>query len=185
MSNALQDQLLKAGLTTEKKIKKQIHSKNKQAKQNKKKKNKRFEVDESKLLAQKAEAEKKQHDRELNRKKEDAVKQKAIISQIKQLIETNSADISKGELAYNFEDTIDNKKVIKKLFVTEAIHDQISRGKFAIAKFGEQYAAVPAIVANKIKDRDESYIIVLNEPGTTEDIDDEYADYQIPDDLMW
>ena len=112
MSNALQEQLLKAGLTTEKKIKKEIHSKNKQAKQNKKKKNKRIEVDESKLLAQKAEAEKRQHDRELNKKKEEAAKLKAISAQIKQLIEVNSADTSKGEVAYNFEDSINGKSVI-------------------------------------------------------------------------
>lgn len=185
MSNALQEQLLKAGLTTEKKIKKEIHSKNKQAKQNKKKKNKRIEVDESKLLAQKAEAEKRQHDRELNKKKEEAAKLKAISAQIKQLIEVNSADTSKGEVAYNFEDSINGKSVIKKMFVSDELHDQISRGKFAIVKLDEKYSTVPMIVANKIKDRDESYIVVLNEEGKTEEIDAEYADYQIPDDLMW
>jgi len=185
MSNALQDQLLKAGLTTEKKIKKEIHAKKKKAKQNKKKKNKAKEIDESKLIAQKAAEEKRLRDRELNRQKEDAAKQKAIIAQIKQLIEMNRADTSKGEVAYNFEDTVDGKSVIKKTFVTDELHDQISRGKFAIVKCEDTYSTVPAIVANKIKDRDENYIIVLNKPGSTEEIDDEYADYQIPDDLMW
>ena len=185
MSNALQDQLLKAGLTTEKKIKKEIHSKNKQAKQNKKKKNKRIVIDESKLLAQKVDEEKRQRDRELNRQKENAAKQKAITAQIKQLIEMNSADTSKGEVAYNFEDTVNDKSVIKKMFVSDELHDQISRGKFAIVKFDDKYSAVPTIVANKIQDRDEKYIILLNESDVTEEIDDAYADYQIPDDLMW
>ena len=185
MSNALQDQLLKAGLTTEKKIKKQVHSKNKMAKQNKKKKNHAKEIDESKLLAQRADIEKRKRDKELNRQKEDAAKIKAIAAQIKQLIEANSADLSNADVAYNFEDNIEGKGVVKKMFVTDALHDQISRGKYAIVKFGDAYSAVPAIVANKIKDRDDRYIIVLNEPGAAEEIDEEYADYQIPDDLMW
>jgi len=185
MSNALQEQLLKAGLTTEKKIKKQIHTKNKQAKQNKKKKNQRTEMDESKRLAIKAEEQKRQRDRELNQTKEAKAKQKAIIFQIKQLIEMNRADISNGEIAYNFKDTVDGKTLVRKILVTDALHDQISRGKFAIVKLNGRYATVPAIIANKIKDRDESYVIVLNEEDKKDDVEDEYADYQIPDDLMW
>ncbi|MDH5257423.1 MAG: DUF2058 domain-containing protein [Gammaproteobacteria bacterium] len=185
MSNALQEQLLKAGLTTEKKIKKEIHAKNKVAKQNKKKKNKRVEVDENKLIAQKATEEKRQRDRELNKQKEDAAKQKAIISQIKQLIETSKINTDTGDVSYNFEDN----KVVKKIHVTETMHDQISRGKLAIVKFSEKredkYEIVPSNVAKKIQDRDPKYIIVLNDNKANDDIDEEYADYQIPDDLMW
>jgi len=179
MSNALQEQLLKAGLTTEKKIKKENHAKSKKTKLQKK--NKIKEVDENKLLAQKAVEEKRQRDRELNRQKENAAKQKAIIAQIKQLIDVSKINLSSGETAYNFDDN----KVIKRIYVTDALPDQISRGKLAIVKFDEKYSVVPTVVANKIKDRDASYIIVLNDSNTAEEIDDEYADYQIPDDLMW
>jgi len=179
MSNALQEQLLKAGLTTEKKVKKENHAKRKKAKLQKK--NKVKEVDESKLLAQKAAEEKRKRDQELNKQKEDAAKQKAIIAQIKQLIEMNNVSANEGETAYNFEDN----KVIKRVYVTDAQHDQISRGKLAIAKFDEKYNVIPIVVANKIKDRDASYIIVLNDSASTDEIDDEYADYKIPDDLMW
>ena len=56
---------------------------------------------------------------------------------------------------------------------------------FAIVKFDDKYDAVPAVVAKKIKDRDPGYIIVLNDSQATEEIDEEYADYKIPDDLMW
>jgi len=181
MSNALQEQLLKAGLTTEKKVQKAAHAKRKKAKQNKKKKNARVEIDETKQLAQKAEEEKRQRDRELNRQKEDTAKQKAISAQIKQLIEMNQITCDDGEQSYNFND----KNTVKHVYVTETIHSHISKGKCAIVKLNDTYSIVPAIVANKIKDRDPDYVIVLNDKDTTEEIDDEYADYQIPDDLMW
>lgn len=179
MSNALQEQLLKAGLTTEKKVKKENHAKRKKAKQQKKSKVK--EVDESKLLAQKSAEEKRKRDQELNKQKEDAAKQKAIVAQIKQLIEMNTISTDNGETAYNFEDN----KLIKRVYVTDSQHDQISRGKLAIARFNDKYCVIPTVVANKIKDRDANYIVVLNDSVSTDEIDDEYADYKIPDDLMW
>ncbi|MDH5259557.1 MAG: DUF2058 domain-containing protein [Gammaproteobacteria bacterium] len=180
MSKSLQDQLLKAGLTTEKKIKKQKQAKQKQKKNQKK--GKSPEIDESKLLVQQAEAEKRQRDRALNQQKEDAIKQKAIVAQIKQLIEINSANLDDGETTYNFEDN----KVIRNIYVTDMLHKQISQGKYAIVKFDDKYHAVPSIVAEKIKDRDPAYIIVLNDStADNEEVDEEYAAYEIPDDLMW
>lgn len=179
MGNSFQDQFLKAGLTTEKKVKKAKKAKHKQSTQ--KKKGNSQELDEAKLLAQKAEAEKRQRDRELNRQKEDAAKQKAIIAQIKQLIETNRADLSVGDVTYNFEDN----NLIKHIYVTKELHDQISQGSFAIVKFDEKYDAIPTVVANKIKDRDANYIVVLNDGQSKEEIDEQYAEYKIPDDLMW
>ena len=179
MSNALQDQLLKAGLTTQKKAKKAKHAKHQKSKQQKK--GNKSEIDEGKLLAQKADAEKRQRDRELNRQKEDAAKTKAIVAQIKQLIAMNKANLTEGDVTYNFEDN----NLIKHIYVTEKLHSQISNGNFAVVKFEDKYSAVPTIVANKIKDRDPNYIIVLNDKNSEETIDEEYANYEIPDDLMW
>jgi len=179
MNNSLQDQLLRAGLTTKSKANKEKQNKHKKAKN--KKSNKTPPIDEAKLLVQKAEQEKRQRDRELNQQKESLAKQKAIISQIKQLIETNKANLADGELAYNFEDS----KIIKKIYVTNEIHEKISRGQFGIAKFDDAYHAIPAIVAKKINDRDPSYIIVLNDSKDSEEVDEQYTDYEIPDDLMW
>jgi uncharacterized protein YaiL (DUF2058 family) len=44
---------------------------------------------------------------------------------------------------------------------------------------------VPAVVADKIKQRDESVVLSQQAVNTDIDEDDPYADYQIPDDLMW
>jgi len=179
MTNPLQEQLLKAGLTTEKKIRKQKHAKGKKVKQPKKKSVK--EIDESKLLVHKAEAEKRERDRVLNLKKEQAANQKAIVAQIKQLIDMNQVTSPDGDVVYHFEDT----KIVKRIYVTDKVHAQIVQGTCAIVKRDEKYVVVPAVVATKIKQRDPSYIIVLNDAQSDEALDQEYADYAIPDDLMW
>jgi len=53
-------------------------------------------------------------------------------------------------------------------------------------KLGDKYELVPTPVAEKIQQRDVSYVItqVLSAPIETDE-EDPYADYQIPDDLMW
>jgi len=178
MANSLQDQFLKAGLTTEKKLKEQKHKKGKKQKQ---KKGQSQDLDEAKLMAQKLNTEKQQRDRELNKHKEETARKKAIVAQIKQLIEMNSLDLAEGEIDYNFEDS----GIIKKIAVDKPSHEKIANGKLAIAKFDDKYFVIPLSVANKIKERDSSYIIVLNENDDKDNIDDEYADFQVPDDLMW
>ena len=57
----------------------------------------------------------------------------------------------------------------------------------AIAKRGNDYYVIPAVIAEKIKERNALYIVSLVDVNEIEaiDEDDPYADYQIPDDLMW
>jgi len=122
-------------------------------------------------------------DSALNQQLNKKAELKAIIAQIKQLIDVNK--ISKGngnDQAYNFEDN----KNVKRIFVTETAHEGISQGKLAIVKVEGQYEVIPAPVADKIKERDESYIILRNNPAeNSEEMDDFYSDYEVPDDLMW
>ena len=107
------------------------------------------------------------------------------MAQIKQLIETNKIDRTGGEVAYQFTDDKKNKK----LYVTDVQFNQVTKGIIAIVRFAEGYELVPAAVAAKIASRDASLVLVLNvksETTATETAeDDPYADYQIPDDLMW
>ncbi len=60
-------------------------------------------------------------------------------------------------------------------------------GRLAIVKLDENYEAVSSEVAEKISLRDAASVIVLNEQNinTKDDSEDPYADYQVPDDLMW
>ena len=181
MGNALQEQLLKAGLVDKNQANRAKSAKHKKMKQQRNKKD--AVVDEAKLLAEKAMQEKTARDRELNRQRDEEAQQKAIQAQIKQLIEVNRLKKGNGDdLAYNFDDN----KVVKRIFVTQETHDGIANGKLAIVKLDSQYEVVPAPVADKIALRDPSHVILRNSPSQqVGDDDDFYADYQIPDDLMW
>ena len=108
--------------------------------------------------------------------------QKAIFAQIKQLIETNRIEDRDGDIAYNFSDG----SVVKRIHVSQRIHNHLTSGRLAIAKLGEGYELVPVPVADKIRQRDPQYII-QSEPSVELPVDenDPYADYKIPDDLMW
>lgn len=179
MGNSLQDQLLKAGMVDKNKAKKLKKTKHKQKVGAPK--GSLSEAELAKQRAEKAKQEKAERDRQLNQQRHQEAQQKAIHAQIRQLIETNRLTDTDGEAAYNF---THNKK-IKRLYITEALINDLSRGNLAIATLDEQYQLIPKGVAEKISQRDESYICMLNTQQEESDEDDPYADYKIPDDLMW
>ncbi|NOY63346.1 MAG: DUF2058 domain-containing protein [Gammaproteobacteria bacterium] len=182
MGNSLFDALQKSGLVDKDKAKKAKRSQYKNQKQ-KGKKGQTNAVDESRRLAQQAQAEKVERDRQLNQQRKEAADRKAIGAQIKQLIEMNRIDERDGDVVYNFTD--DGK--IKSLYVNDAIHRQLGRGQLTIVRFVERYELVPTVVADKIKERDESYIVACDRSQSDDASaqDDPYADYKVPDDLMW
>jgi uncharacterized protein len=178
---SLQDQLLKSGLVSTAQAKSAKSDKHKQTQQQRK--NNVTVVDEAKELVKKAQAEKAERDRELNQLIKQQEEQKHLIAQVKQLIELNKQPKDADGLAYHFND---NNKV-KTLYVSEAMREQIIRGRLAIVKLGESYEVVSAEVAKKISLRDAASVIVHNEQCAivVDNKDDPYADYQIPDDLVW
>uniref|UniRef100_UPI0008FC2628 DUF2058 domain-containing protein n=1 Tax=Poseidonibacter lekithochrous TaxID=1904463 RepID=UPI0008FC2628 len=114
--------------------------------------------------------------------KNEAAQAKEIAAQVKQLIEMNCIDRTKGEEGYNFTDC----RTDKTLYVTPELRDQLIKGRLAIARLGEGYELIPAVVADKIAQRDQESIVVNNTVDeTVVDEDDPYADFVIPDDLMW
>ena len=179
MANSLQDQLLKAGLVDSKKVSAANKDKRKQEKQQRK--HKIETVDETRESVQKAQQEKLERDRQLNFQRDEEIRQKAIIAQIKQLIETSQLPRDRAELPYNFTDGTK----IKKILVDQDMLNKLSNGRLAIVKFDEKYSVVPKSVADKIKLRDAAYVVVSNVLQASDDADDPYAEYKIPDDLMW
>jgi len=179
---SLQDQLLKAGLIDAKKAKQANKEKRKET--NVARRSNEEVVDEIKQSAEQARQEKAERDRELNRQRDHELQQKAIAAQIKQLIENHrqSKGAGQGDVEYNFTDG----KLIKKIRVSKLVQEQIVRGVLAVVKLGEGYEVVPRIVADKIAQRDEKFVIVANTKTQQQtDEDDPYKDYVIPDDLMW
>ncbi|MGI5308827.1 DUF2058 domain-containing protein [Rheinheimera sp. WS51] len=176
MSNALKDQLLKAGLADAKKLKAIKKDKHKQKVQA----GKKAVVNEASLLAEQKRQQQVERDRQLNQEKQALLQQKAIAAQVKQLIETHSIN-AKGEVAYNFTDGT----LVKRLYVNAKLHDELSRGLVAIAKQDDNYVLVPAAVAEKISQRQPESIVLLNVKQQQPEEDDPYAEFQVPDDLMW
>lgn len=179
MANSFGDQFLKAGLVSKTQVSKANKSKHKQ--KQKEQKQKVEVVNEAAAAARQTAAEKAARDRELNLQQKEELERKAVQAQIRQLIEMNRLPRDEGELGYNFQDGT----AIKKLFVSEDAHEKLGRGLLAIVRLDAGYEVIPSIVAEKIKLRDAS-CIVSNETTQLElGEDDPYADYQVPDDLMW
>jgi uncharacterized protein YaiL (DUF2058 family) len=179
---SLQDQLLKAGLIDAKKARQANKEKRKET--NVARRSSEEVVDEIKQSAEQVRLEKVERDRELNRQRDMELQQKAIAAQIKQLIENHrqSKGAGNGDVEYNFTDG----KLIKKMRVSPLVLEQVARGLLAVVKLGEGYELVPRIVADKIAQRDEKFVVVANiKTDNTVDEDDPYKDYVIPDDLMW
>ena len=182
MAISLQEQLLKAGLVKEKQLKKSNSEKRKKTRVQLH--SKTGVVDEGKAAAKKALAEKAERDRELAKKQNDAAHTKAIQAQIRQIITMNRLPKNNGDVAYNF---VDNKKV-KTIYVDLTTVNHLSNGHLAIVKLDEHYEIVPQVAALKIQSRDASFVVVCNEQQkkpSGSDEDDPYADFKVPDDLMW
>lgn len=167
---SLQEQLLKAGLTNEKKAKKAKKSS---------KKTRELKRD-VKAAAEAKRLEQLERDKKLNQQIQEDAKKKAIQAQIVQLIEMNKLSFSGGDIAYNFTDG----SAVKKIMVTDAIQKQLANGLLSIVRFEQDYAVVPSIVSDKIAQRDDSVLVSQNAVESVDE-DDPYKDYVIPDDLMW
>ena len=176
---SLQDQLLKAGLVDNKKANKIKKNRHKQTRQ--KQKNKIEATDEVKLAAQQAQAEKVERDRLLNQQRKAEAERKAIAAQVRQLVEMNRQPRDEGDISYSFTDGT----LVKRIAVNATQLKQLGNGRLCIIRLDEQYELIPTRVAEKIQQRDAHTPILSNQSTETPDEDDPYADFQVPDDLMW
>jgi uncharacterized protein YaiL (DUF2058 family) len=176
MGNSLQDQFLKAGLVDKKKLNKS--KKEKHAQKTSGPKN-----NEIAEMAKQALAEKKRKDQQLNKKKIAQRQAKEATAQARQLVETHKITIEPGNVAYNFKD----ENTVKKLHFTEKTVQSLANGKVGIVKLAGEYQLVPADIIYRIRKLNTKLVVLLNTPQekNTKDTDDPYAEYEIPDDLMW
>ena len=176
---SLQDQLLNAGLVDKKKAKQLKQELRKEAKVRQKG---QTPLDDSKEQVKRNLLEKTERDRQLNKQQQEVVEKKAIKAQISQLIKMNRIKRERGDIAYQFTDGTR----IKKIYVTEQLQKDLVNGRLAIAKLGNDFELLPSAAAEKIRQRDPQVIVLLNTYEVMDvDEEDPYAEYQIPDDLMW
>jgi len=181
MGNSLFEQLKKSGLVDDKKAR-EVKKNQYKSKKKKPKKGEQTQLDETKRRVQQAHAERVERDRQLNFQRKAEAERKAIAAQVDQLVETNRVADRDGDIAYHFTDS----NLVKNIHVSEKVHKHLVEGRLAIVKRGDMYELVPVPVAEKIRQRDETCVIMLEKTTESQlDEHDPYADYMIPDDLMW
>lgn len=174
----LQEQMLKAGLVTSKKM----------AKVQRTAKKSRVQAREAREAVEENKKAQLERDKQLNEQQKQAALSKEYKAQVKQLIEMNRIVLVKGDIGFNFTDG----NLIKKILVDKATQTQLINGRLAIARLVVEnreeceYAIIPASVADKIAQRDAGSIVLHSALSQEEqDEDDPYADFKVPDDLMW
>jgi uncharacterized protein YaiL (DUF2058 family) len=80
---------------------------------------------------------------------------------------------------------IDGKK-IRRMSVDPQRREQLTSGVLAIVRYKGHYAVVPKAIAERIRERDENMVVPVVQPkeGSPEP-DNAYKDFVVPDDLMW
>ena len=174
----LQEQMLKAGLVSSKKM----------AKVQRTAKKSRVQAREAREAVEENKKAQLERDKQLSEQQKQAVLAKEFRAQVKQLIEMNRITVAKGNITFNFTDG----NLIKKIEVDKQTQTQLINGRLAIARLvinakgDSDYAIIPAVVADKIAQRDADSIVLNSALSQEEqDEDDPYADFKIPDDLMW
>ncbi|GAB4356209.1 MAG: DUF2058 domain-containing protein [Immundisolibacter sp.] len=176
MANSLQAQLLKAGLVSAEQVERAQRRKRADAKRG--------------PAPRPAAASPQQRERE-RRAERERVRNEALqarrarkerAAQIRQMIKDQRLDRRGGESAYQFLDG----RLIRKLPMHEAQRLQVVRGSLAVVRYGQGFELVPQATAHKIAARDPDCVVVLNtQADAAPAADDPYADFPVPDDLMW
>ncbi|WP_416397935.1 DUF2058 domain-containing protein [Allohahella sp. A8] len=213
MAKSLQEQLMQAGLVDSKKAKSIKQEKRKATKQAPKPK-KSEKVDTAAEMAARRREEQQARDRARAQQDSVLRKRQECTAQVRQMVETNRVKHGQeaglredAEVPFQF---VDQRKV-KKIRVDRAQQGALQRGQLAIVTSKGRYELVPAETAQRIIDREQALNVLLAElqidpiassvllfnkqsglrpedaktDASSDDNDDPYADYQIPDDLMW
>jgi uncharacterized protein YaiL (DUF2058 family) len=179
MSDSLRDQLIKAGLATEKQAK---QAGREQYRGRHDKGAKRPGPSEQQRAADQARAAKAARDQALNRERQAQAEANARAAEIRQLIEQHRLPKPETDEYFNF---IDRKKV-RRIAINTDLRERLGRGDVAIVRCEGRYDLVPSDIAARIRERDAHAVMSLDSPTDGKpDESDPYKDFIIPDDLTW
>jgi len=182
MSLSLREQLLKAGLVTEKQAKQAERQTSQQAHQ-RKKGSAPDPTAKQKAAAQQAAAAKLARDLELNRKQQEKAQRRARAAELRQLVEQLRVPRPESDEYYNF---VDGDR-IRRLQITPELRARLAAGTVSIVRYDGRYDLVPADVLDRIRERHADAIVanpVADSPLPPAE-DDPYKDFVVPDDLTW
>ena len=180
--NPLQEQLIKAGLAKKSKVA-EVAREQEKARRAKGP----SAPGEIQLEAERVRADKVERDRSLAAERKAKARITELRAQARQIIQDKQVPRS-GESEYRF--TADG--AIRSLLVSEDLRKKLSGGALVIARLGEGYALLPRAATEKVRERDASLIVLDHgqplgcEPSPASSDDDAYyAQFQVPDDLVW
>ena len=180
--NPLQEQLLKAGLVKKSKVAEVAREQNKA-------RHARGPSEPSEIQreAERARSEKTERDRALAAERKTQAHAAELRAQARQIIKDRKVPRS-GESEYRF--AADD--AIRTLLINEDLRKKLSSGVLVIVRLDERYELLPRAAADKVRERDPSMIVldhgqdVLTEPSASSSEDDAYyAQFVVPDDLVW
>ena len=114
-------------------------------------------------------------------KREAVAERKRIKAEIKAIIEAEKIEKTAGETAHSY---VVGKR-IKQMFVTEAIKEKLVAVELVITRLNGSTYLIPSETGERVKALNPDWVVIVPTTQSTSDVDDEYADYQVPDDLKW
>lgn len=178
MSSSLRDQLIAAGLVTERQAKQAAQQ---QARQFKQQQQRKPPETAAKSAAQQAQAAKAVRDQELAKRQQEKAERKARRAQVNQMVEQVAIPKVTSDDSFSFVDGT----TIRRIPINTELRNRLSSGELAIVRFRGSYALVPAEAVPRIRERDEHAVISLDKTQNTVDPNDPYKDFVVPDDLTW
>jgi uncharacterized protein YaiL (DUF2058 family) len=176
MKNALQEQLLKAGLAREE----QLQSREKKSKVKRKPKPAHQASRPAPDLAAAYAARQRAEQAEKQEQERLAALKKANRQAVEKLIRDHLQNDETAEEKYQFL-AGDN---VKHLYVTPAQRQALINGELAITFLAGKRCLIPAEIAHRIQELQPDKLIVLHDEDRDQ-TEDEYADFSVPDDLIW
>jgi uncharacterized protein YaiL (DUF2058 family) len=178
MRNPLQEQLLKAGLVNKTKAAQVMRE---QAKRHKGKETAKPTAEQQQAL--RSQLAKAERDRELAAEQNARKQAGEARAQVRQIIAAHKIP-REGELAYRFSDG----DRIREVLVTEALRAQLASGMLVIVHQDDRYELLPRLAADKVQARAAEIIVLDHGHASTVETgseDDYYAQFEVPDDLIW
>jgi uncharacterized protein YaiL (DUF2058 family) len=181
---SLRDQLLQAGLVSEKQARKAEQQQKQRAFQDSKhvsRKDRNAREAQRLAEAQQAAAAKAAKDAELNRKREEKAAAKARWAEIRQIVEQHRIAKPDSDDYYNF--VINNK--VGRVAVDASLRERIVRGEIGIVRCDGRYELLPQDACERVREREPRAVVPPPAEQSTTPVDDAYKDFVVPDDLMW
>lgn len=183
MANSLRDALTKAGVVSSAQAKVAAQQAKKQQRQEIHAQRSGAPVlNDAAIAVQNAQQEKVLRDQELNRAQEIERQAKAARAQVRQILRANMQNDEAAQVKFNFV----AGKQIRHIYLTDIQRAQLINGQLSLVAFSERHYLVTREIANKVQILiPDIFIYSPSAERNSMAPDDPYADYSIPDDLIW